>query len=101
MMAKNGGHDKEHFEDMIKGDSPFKPGTLVAPRIGYFHPESAPNVVGSTASFLLDTEHPCGIVLGRSLIDDRYIGKEFYRVRFGDTTYERVHPVQMEIINEV
>ena len=46
-------------------------------------------------------QHPCGIVLGRSFDRDDYMGREFYRVRFGDTTYERVHPVEMEIINEV
>ena len=34
-------------------------------------------------------------------MNEEFIGREFYRVRFGDTTYERVHPVQLEIINEV
>ena len=52
-------------------------------------------------SIFYDKAHPCGIVLGRSLPVDSFAGKEFYRVRFGDTTYERIHPVQMEIINEV
>ena len=45
-------------------------------------------------------EHPCGIILGPALLND-YIGREFYRVRFGSTTYEKIHPIQMEIINEV
>ena len=46
------------------------------------------------------SEHPCGIILGRSFATS-YDGREFYRVRFGDTTYERVHPIEMEIVNEV
>ena len=46
-------------------------------------------------------EHPCGIILGPSRNDNEYVSREFYRVRFGGTTYEKVHPVQMEIINEV
>ena len=48
-----------------------------------------------------DQQHPCGIILGKEIIDDKFIGKEFYRVRFGNTTYEKVHPIQMEILNEV
>ena len=45
--------------------------------------------------------HPYGIILAPSFNNTDYSGREFYRVRFGGTTYEKVHPVQMEIINEV
>ena len=94
-MAKNGGHDLEQFKKIISSDDVYKPGSLVAPRLGYFFPEIKPGMENS-----LDNEHPCGVILGPSFVDD-FIGREFYRVRFGDHTYERVHPIQMEIINEV
>jgi hypothetical protein len=94
-MAKNGGYSLEKFEQIISDDNVFKPGSLVAPRLGYIFPEIKPGMETQ-----LSTEHPCGIILGTSFLDD-FIGREFYRVRFGDHTYERVHPIQMEIINEV
>jgi|TARA_R110000744_G_scaffold212885_1_gene331809 hypothetical protein len=95
MMLKNSELEEEEFLDLIAEDNPFKPGALVAPRLGYFFPERStrnPEPVGE--------EHPCGIILGPALLND-YIGREFYRVRFGSTTYEKIHPIQMEIINEV
>ena len=95
MMVKNSSLEREELQDLISGDNPFKPGTLVSPRLGYFFPER--NVRQPES---LESEHPFGIVLGPSLISDN-TGREFYRVRFGSTTYERVHPVQMEVINEV
>lgn len=99
MMAKSVGCQKDFIKDVIQKDSPYKPGTLVIPRLGYFYPEIDPDKINK--SIFYDKAHPCGIVLGRSLPVDSFAGKEFYRVRFGDTTYERIHPVQMEIINEV
>jgi hypothetical protein len=97
MMARNANYDKDEFHDLILSDSPYKPGTLVAPRRGYFYPIRDPQQKHNNSS---NDEHPCGIILGRSLVDD-YMGREFYRVRFGATTYERVHPIQLEIVNEV
>ena len=86
----------EDLREVIRSDSPFGTGTLVGPRLGYFYPAlypalGMPNLV---------EQHPCGIILGKSFSNEEY-GREFYRVRFGKTTYERVHPIQMEIINEV
>ena len=97
MMAYGGGYDKSDLRDLVSHDCPYKPGTLVVPRKGYFYPMVTPP---HKAPLSLQAEHPCGIILGRAFIDD-YMGREFYRVRYGETTYERVHPVQMEIINEV
>tara|TARA_B100000424_G_scaffold248583_1_gene221831 strand:- start:283 stop:984 length:702 start_codon:yes stop_codon:yes gene_type:complete len=95
MMSKNTYLSKEAFLQEITKDNPFKSGTLVLPRVGYFFPDRSLNKKQS-----LTDPHPCGIILGPSFADP-YLGREFYRVRFGETTYERVHPVQMEIINEV
>jgi hypothetical protein len=83
------------LRDIVDQDNPFKPGTLVAPRLGYFYPtrhKPAPDPL---------QQHPYGIILGSSFGTGDYAGREFYRVSFADTIYERVHPVQMEIINEV
>ena len=95
MMAKTSGCEKNVFLDKIEKDSPYKPGTLIVPRLGYFYPEEGTFPESLSASH---REHPCGIILGPSLIDNTYITKEFYRVRFGKTTYEKIHPVQMEIV---
>ncbi len=100
IMSYSAGTDRESFAKKVTEDAPYKPGTLVIPRQGYFHPEIDPN----NFSVKIDeaAEHPCGIILGPSLrMKNAYMGKEFYRVRFGDTTYEKVHPVQMEIVNEI
>jgi hypothetical protein len=83
----------------LKRDNPYRSGTLVIPRLGYFFPQQPPSNT-KPVDFLLQ-DHPCGIILGPSYQNDETAGREFYRVRFGDTTYERVHPVQLEIINEV
>jgi|TARA_R100000900_G_scaffold88190_2_gene68774 hypothetical protein len=96
MMLKNSSLERQEFANLISGHSPYKAGALVAPRLGYFFPER--NVRSPER---LDSEHPLGIILGRSLMADTNLGREFYRVRFGSTTYERVHPAEMEIINEV
>ena len=45
--------------------------------------------------------HPVGVVVGRSRNVSPYSGKELYRVSFADTIYEEVHPIQMEVLNEV
>jgi len=92
MMQANGNYTLAQFRSLIEADNPHRPGTLVAPRVGYFYPRTEATVPSG--------HHPCGIILGRGLFDS-YLGKEFYRVQFGDTIYEQVHPVQMEIINEV
>ena len=98
-MIKNGNYTKDQLLSQLDSDSPYRPGTLVAPRHGYFFPDIEPNTVKKE----LDSQmsHPCGIILGPSLHENKYVDKEFYRVRFGKTTYERIHPVQMEIINEI
>jgi hypothetical protein len=96
MMSKNGKYNKDEFLEILERDNPYKPGALVIPRLGYFHPEVDEGAVIHSK----EMEHPCGIILGQSFMDD-YYGREFYRVRFGSTTYEKVHPVQMEIINEI
>ena len=86
----------EELLGQLDADSPFVPGTLVRPRLGYFYPLQSPSCLPDP-----NATHPCGIILGKALLGDDFVGREFYRVRFGDTTYEKVHPVQMEIINEV
>ena len=98
MMAKNNQQNVQDLLAMVKKDSPFSPGTLVAPREGYFYPQTPSRL---QKEHLLPRSHPCGIILGPSFVENKYVDKEFYRVRFGNTTYERVHPVQMEIINEI
>jgi hypothetical protein len=91
MMCNHYDGTKEDLINQVRNDSPYRPGTLVAPKLGYFYPMG-------TAS---ETPHPYGIILGHSVDNSSYGGREFYRVRFANTTYERVHPVEMEIINEV
>jgi hypothetical protein len=99
MMADATHLTQNDFKAEVLHDSPYKPGTLIIPRRGYFHPEVDPNNIN--VEIKEDEAHPCGIILGPQLIENKYVAKEFYRVRFGATTYERVHPVQMEIINEI
>tara|TARA_B100000029_G_scaffold331481_1_gene323748 strand:- start:427 stop:1161 length:735 start_codon:yes stop_codon:yes gene_type:complete len=98
LMARNSEQEPKQFAGLVRGDTPFKPGTLVCPRLGYFYPTIGDSK--KSFEFQLGDEHPYGIILGRSLGGD-YTGREFYRVKFGTTTYEKIHPVQMEIINEV
>jgi len=105
MMLKESDLDRQDFQDLINRDNPYKPGTLVAPRLGYFYPQRA-NTMRSTPKndkdkLKLTAEHPYGIIIGSFPDNSDYSGREFYRVRFGDTTYERVHPIQMEVVNEV
>ena len=45
--------------------------------------------------------HPVGVILGRSRNISPHSGRELYRVSFAETIYERVHPIQLEVINEV
>jgi hypothetical protein len=101
MMRKSWNGTQAEFEELVDQEKPFKPGTLVLPRVGYFHPDVDWTSVAGAKKNLLPQDHPCGIILGNSFVDNDYVGREFYRVRFGETTYEKVHPVQMEIINEV
>jgi hypothetical protein len=99
MMARSGDLNREELIQTISDDCPYRPGTLISPRQGYFYPEGDMDKLKKEGRF--QQEHPCGIILGPSLIENDYVSNEFYRVRFGKTTYERVHPVQMEIVNEV
>ena len=99
MMIKNGDCNESELLTMLEADSPYRPGTLVAPRHGYFFPDIDPKKLDKEISS--EQPHPCGIILGPSMVENKYVDKEFYRVRFGNTTYERVHPVQMEIVNEI
>jgi hypothetical protein len=46
-------------------------------------------------------EHPVGVVLGRSRNVSPHSGRELYRVSFAETIYEEVHPIQLEVVNEV
>jgi len=100
MMSKNSDLDHLDFVNLVDKESPYRPGTLVAPRLGYFYPEPNPNL-GTAIPLATDEEHPYGIIIGPSFQNSHTFGREFYRVKFGGTTYERVHPVQMEVVNEV
>ena len=95
MMAKNAQLDINEFREQLIADNPYKPGTLVIPRQGYFYPDESA-LKNKTQS--PNNEHPCGIILGPSPLENNYVTKEFYRVRFGNITYEKIHPVQMEIV---
>ena len=99
MMVRNSSLDRSEFTRLITEDNPYKPGTLVVPRMGYFHPDINPNKIGTEIHS--EQDHPCGIILGPCYSSGEYVTREMYRVRFGDTTYEKVHPVQLEIVNEV
>ena len=99
MMLKNSEYDEADFRNLIQKDSPYCPGSLVSPRLGYFQPSIEPEKMLKQIGE--HKQHPFGIILGRYKEENDYVSREFYRVRFGDTTYERVHPVQMEVINEV
>lgn len=99
MMVKSDHLSRNELMEALATDTPFRPGTLVSPRQGYFYPDTTS--ANKTNKSYFHQEHPCGIIIGPSLAENSYISNEFYRVRFGDTTYKRVHPVQMEIVNEV
>ena len=45
--------------------------------------------------------HPVGVVLGPARGISPHSGRELYRVSFAETIYEELHPIQLEIINEV
>ena len=77
----------------IADSNPYKPGVLVRPRLGYFYPSQPP--AGASTDV-----HPYGLVLGPSRSNDEVAGRYFYRVRFGSTTYERVNPIEMEIVQK-
>ena len=100
MLAHDHALSPSDLQFCMEEESPFSPGTLVAPRLGYFYPEGANDKQRDLAR--RDQQHPCGIILGRSFSGDAdYATRELYRVRFADTTYEKIHPVQLEILNEV
>jgi hypothetical protein len=100
IMQNNSDLTEQEFTQLVKDENPYKPGTLVVPRVGYFYPERQ-KVIEIESKSLTETQHPCGIILGSCPSAEPSSWREFYRVRFGDTTYERIHPVEMEIINEV
>tara|TARA_R100000808_G_C2149755_1_gene158264 strand:+ start:475 stop:1233 length:759 start_codon:yes stop_codon:yes gene_type:complete len=95
--AKSEFPDRDDFFAKLQEDCPYKPGTLVRARQGYFYPDPHTR----SAPYDKEEEYPYGIILAPSQGNSDYCGREFYRVRFGQTTYERVHPVEMEIVNEV
>ncbi len=99
LMSQGSGLTRLEHQELVEKDSPYRPGTLVYPRLGYFYPTTSDIDQHDLFSWKRQP-HPCGLILGPSFMEDR-LGREFYRVKFGNTTYERVHPVQMEIINEV
>jgi len=99
MMADSANISRADLIVHLSAESPYVPGTLVTPRLGYFYPQSA--VLGDAQNLDWDEPHPCGLILGRALQNDYDCGRDFYRVRFGGTTYERVHAVEMEILSEV
>ena len=103
MMIKNSSNAREDFIQRIEKENPYRSGALVAPRLGYFYPtQMAPlELQRCAAGHKASDEHPYGIIIGPSLDNSDYSGREYYRVKFGATIYEKVHPVQMEIINEV
>tara|TARA_R110002060_G_scaffold31841_2_gene42461 strand:+ start:3736 stop:4194 length:459 start_codon:yes stop_codon:yes gene_type:complete len=94
MMWKSSGLERPDFTALIRSDNPYNPGTLVSPRLGYFYPTASPPHAS-------ESQHPYGLILGSGLNNNDYSGREFYRVKFGRTIYERVHPIQLEIVNEV
>ena len=100
MMLKQSDLSRKDFVKNVRKENPYVPGTLVSARLGYFYPsEDLYASEGKKIDF--GQEHPYGIIVGSAFENNDYVGREFYRVRFGATTYERVHPVQMEIVNEV
>ena len=96
-MAKNMKMPQSSLRELLDEESPFKPGALVSPRLGYFFPE----ILAGNAVPEWNTPHPCGLILGPSVDSRNYMGRELYRVRFGATTYENVNVAQMEILNEI
>ena len=95
-LAQNHQISPDDLFTQLDNDRPFGPGSLVSPRKGYFYPN-----LKEAQPVSLSDPHPYGLVLGPSLHNNRESGRDFYRVRFGNTTYERIHPIQMELINEV
>lgn len=136
----------DEFAEYIASYTPYRPGTLVQPRMGFFIPkidklkEKISELSGlycdasalnskrgdlisylsgrdyiTTDKALLDlfhgfrdwceeeplAKHPVGIVLGRSRNISPHSGRELYRVSFAETIYEQVHPIQLEVLNEV
>ena len=149
IMRRNDGYEwksLDEFIEYIKSYTPFRPGTLVAPRLGFFIPrisklqekvaelsgkfcqeKSMSNRKQELISYLSGRDyittdksllklfndfnewcrgessaiHPVGVVIGQTRNVSPHSGRELYRVSFAETTYERIHPVQMEIVNEV
>jgi len=95
--AKDDFPERESFFRKIQEDCPYKPGVLIRVRKGYFYPDP----ITRPQPYNEEDQYPYGIIIAPSQENSDYSGREFYRVRFGQTTYERVHPVEMEIVNEV
>lgn len=149
IMKRSDGYDwksLDEFAEYIRSYAPFRPGTLVSPRMGFFVPrisklqdkvadlsakfcqeKSINNRKQELISYLSGRDyittdqnllklfndfnewckeepsaaHPVGIVLGQARDVSPYSGRELYRVSFAETIYEKVHPIQMEVLNEV
>jgi hypothetical protein len=147
LMLKSSPHScLEDLVEQTASDSPYKVGSLVNARIGYFMPDReklttqmhdvakefcrahfctdrfdelvrvlthyhqlsiTPETTALVTEFFLwyestsEGEHPYGIILGRARESSGYAGRELYRVNFGGTIYEKVHPVQMEVVSEI
>lgn len=84
----------DEFSQRINSLSPYKPGTLVSPRLGLFRPMH--NDFGGQ-----DKEFPYGLIIRReqSKYQELY-GRELFTVSFGQYMVENVHPIEMEIIND-
>ena len=97
MMYNNLENSAETLEDFLaRVDSlaPFKPGTLVSPRLGLFRPMH--NDFDDQ-----DKQFPYGLIISRekSKYQELY-GRELFTVSFGHYMVENVHPIEMEVIND-
>jgi hypothetical protein len=146
MLRTSDYSDLEEFVNQVETDSPYKTGTLVKPRLGYFMPNREKltkkmhdlileycrqnfcldkfqdllrvlthyqgSIVPTDDKELVDSffewcetyslsDHPYGIILGKYRETSNYAGRELYRVSFGGTIYEKVHPVQLEVVSEI
>ena len=145
LMLRNSSYSSlDELVSRVEADNPYKPGSLVSAKMGYFMPHrdrltekmhelaqkyceqrfcsdkysdlikllthyhhlpSNENSTELISDFFewskadTDSDHPYGIILGDTRETSGYAGRELYRVNFGGTIYEKVHPVQMEVVS--